>query len=139
MIGVMVVAALVALPGVPADTATVTGTARIRMSDPVSEFELDLRATTFRLAHHYQGQSGWLTATVDCVRVGGPVGVVTGVVDRVHGIGHIAPGDRFSLSVLDRGRRDLVGMAWQAEAARCLGPAPSTVITSGDLRVRGED
>ncbi|MCK2238946.1 MULTISPECIES: hypothetical protein [unclassified Crossiella] len=138
MIGTVLAAALLALPGAPVG-ASVTGTALIQMQDPVSVFEVTVAARgdagTIRVAHHYQGESGWLTGIVDCVRTGGPVGVVTGKVDRVHGIGWLKPGDRFSLSVYDRGRRDLIGMAWQAEAAHCLGPAPDRAITGGNLKV----
>ncbi|MGO1053285.1 hypothetical protein [Crossiella sp. CA198] len=138
MIGTMVVAALLALPGAPG-AASVSGTALIHMHDPESVFEVTVAARgdagTIRVAHHFQGESGWLTGTVDCVRTGGPVGVVTGKVDQVHRIGWLKPGDRFSLSVYDHGRRDRIGMAWQAEAAHCLGPAPDRAITGGNLKV----
>lgn len=135
-----VMAALMVLPGVTDPGAAVTGHAWIQKHDPESSFEFIVNACgdrgMFRLAHHYQGDSAWLTGAVDCVRAGGGFGVVTGTVAEVRGVGGVAPGDRFSLSVLDRGGRDLLGMAWKDEAARCLGPAPDQVITGGDLRVR---
>ncbi|GAA2779523.1 hypothetical protein GCM10010452_04030 [Crossiella cryophila] len=135
----MLAAALLAMPGVPVG-ASVQGTALIQVHNPDSVFEVTVDARgdagTIRFEHRFQGESGWATGIVDCVRTGGPVGVVTGKVDRVHRIGWLKPGDRFSLSVYDHGRRDRIGMAWQQEAAHCLGPAPDRAITGGNLKVR---
>ncbi|WP_020672111.1 hypothetical protein [Amycolatopsis nigrescens] len=121
---------------------SVTGTVEIQVHNPDSLFEISASAHgsgqdakgTFRVAHHYNGEVGWATGRVDCLKVGGPLAIVTGVVDRRGGI-DIEPGDRISVTVYDNGKADRVGVA--EKAARCLGTVPDTEITGGGFTVRG--
>ncbi|SHF89623.1 hypothetical protein [Streptoalloteichus hindustanus] len=127
-----------------AGSPSVVGRAEVRRDDPESVFVVSVNARgagegargTFRLEHRYNGEVAWFDGAVDCLDVGRPVAVVTGVVGRVHKIGGMKRGDRFSFTVLDDGGRDRMGFASGAGAARCLGPAPKAEITGGDIVVR---
>lgn len=122
---------------------SVLGSAEIELSDPYSVFEFSVHAQgdgrsgqgVVWLAHHDDQHVAWMVARVDCVRVAGSVGVVTGVVSDAQDFAVAAPGDPIALTVRD-GAKDSVSFASGEDARKCgRSPAPAHEITRGDFRV----
>lgn len=94
---------------------------------------------TFRVFHAFGGESGWFEGAVDCLLVGGPVAVVTGVVTATNVPG--LQGVRRGMTVYDHGRRDRVGYSWVLGTAgtgsvpKCLSSAPVETVERGDFKV----
>ncbi|SDZ18052.1 hypothetical protein SAMN05421504_110143 [Amycolatopsis xylanica] len=101
-------------------------------------FATDARGT-FRVYHAFGGESGWFEGTVDCLLVGGPVAVLTGVVTATNVPG--LQGVRRGMTVYDHGRRDRVGYSWALDTTgtesvpKCLSSAPFETVESGDFKV----
>ncbi|MBN6036554.1 hypothetical protein [Amycolatopsis sp. 195334CR] len=122
---------------------SVLGGAEIELTDPYSVFEFSVHASgdgragqgVVWLAHRDDQRIGWMVARVDCVRVTGSLGVVTGVVSDAQDFAVAAPGDPIALTVRD-GAKDSISFASREEARKCgRSPAPAHEITRGDFRV----
>ncbi|QFU93761.1 hypothetical protein [Amycolatopsis sp. YIM 10] len=127
----------------PAPGGSVLGSAEIELTDPYSVFEFSVHARgdgrsgqgVVWLAHRDDQQIGWMVARVDCVRVTGSLGVVTGVVSDAQDFAVAAPGDPIALTVRD-GATDSVSFASREEARKCgRSTAQPHEITRGDFRV----
>ncbi|GAA4530522.1 hypothetical protein [Amycolatopsis samaneae] len=91
---------------------------------------------TFRVSHRSGKDFGWFAGRVDCLVVGGPVAVLTGVVTDTN-----LPalrGLRRGITVYDNGKHDRVGYSWVVEdgksVPKCLSSAPFEKVESGDFK-----
>ncbi|QXV63471.1 hypothetical protein CVV72_39175 [Amycolatopsis sp. TNS106] len=93
---------------------------------------------TFRVSHAGEGFSAYFRGGIDCLVVGGPVAVVTGIVEDTD-----VPGlkdRRVGMTVYDNGRRDRVGYSWGPDPEQkqivppCLGTAPFETVETGDYK-----
>ncbi|AXB47002.1 hypothetical protein A4R43_34925 [Amycolatopsis albispora] len=128
----------------PARDVSVLGNAEVELQDPYSVFEFSVHAHgnghsgqgVLWLAHRDDERIGWMVARIDCVRVAGSLGVVTGVVSDAQDFAVASPGEPIALTVRDDGTKDGVSFASREEVTRCgKSPVPLHPITSGDFRV----
>ncbi|MFE0025340.1 hypothetical protein [Amycolatopsis sp. NPDC059021] len=90
---------------------------------------------TFRVSHRSGAASGWFAGKVDCLVVGGPVAVLTGVVTDTN-LPELK-GLRRGITVYDNGKHDRLGYSWVIEdgksVPKCLSSAPFERVESGDF------
>lgn len=92
----------------------------------------------FRVSHVGGGFSAYFKGRIDCLVVGGPVAVVTGIVEDTD-----VPGlkdRRVGMTVYDNGKRDRLGYSWgpdpehQQIVPPCLSSATFERVESGDFK-----
>ncbi|WP_158892114.1 hypothetical protein [Amycolatopsis anabasis] len=124
---------------------SVLGNAEIDTHNPESVFEFSVHAQgdgrsgrgVVWMSHHNDERIGWMVARVDCVRVEGPVGVVTAVVSDAEDFAVASPGEPIALTVRDNGTKDAISFTSPEQVKRCHGARePGREITRGDFRVR---
>lgn len=127
-----------------ARSASVLGHAEIEIVDPYSVFEFSVHAQgdgrsgtgVVWMTHHNDEQIAWMVARVDCVRVNGPVAVVTAVVSDTQDFPVASPGEHIALAVRDNGGQDAMSFASREQVTRCrTSVAPDYPVTRGDFRV----
>jgi hypothetical protein len=125
-------------------TASVLGHAEIDTQDPASTFEFSVHAQgngrsgqgVVWMSHHDDTRIGWMVARVDCVRVVGSLGIVTGVVSDAQNFAVASPGEPIALTVRDNGTADTLSFASREQAQRChRSPDQETQVSRGDFRV----
>jgi hypothetical protein len=93
---------------------------------------------TFRIDHYLGDEGGWFSGTIDCLIVGGPVAVATGVITASSFPEFV--GVRRGFSVYDHGRHDRVGYSWVLDPGntesvpKCVSAAPFETVESGNFR-----
>ena len=93
---------------------------------------------TFRVSHYLGKEGGWFSGEIDCLVVGGPVAVATGVIKESSYPEFI--GVRRGFTVYDHGRHDRVGYSWVLDPGNtesvplCASGAPYETVESGDFR-----
>lgn len=93
---------------------------------------------TFRVSHYLGAEGVWFTGRIDCLAVGGPVAIATGVITASNRTALI--GVRRGFSVYDHGRRDRVGYSWVLDPGStesvpmCVSGVPYETVESGDFR-----
>lgn len=125
---------------------SLTGHGELDTQNPLTTFEFTVHARgnghtgegVLWMAHHVGGGMSWLVARVDCVRVDGAVGTVTGVAVDAEAFSGVEAGDPISFTVRDNGTKDLVAFGSRDQVHRkCQAAAgQATEITRGDFRVR---
>lgn len=117
---------------------SVVGQAEIDQVNPVSVFEFSVHARADQgviwMAHRNDTQIGWMVARVECVRVSGRVGVVTGVVVAAQDF-VVGPGDPVGLTVRDDGTRDQLGFPSPEQIKRCQPGQLTHEISRGDFKI----
>ncbi|WP_409497202.1 hypothetical protein [Amycolatopsis sp. cmx-11-12] len=129
-----------------ARTVSMTGRAELDTQNPLTTFEFTVHAKgngrtgegVLWMAHHVHGGLSWLVARVDCVRVEGAVGTLTGVVTDAEAFTGAVAGDPVSLTVRDNGTKDLVAFGSREQVTRRCAPAAGQAmeITRGDFQLR---
>ncbi len=93
---------------------------------------------TFRVSHYLAGEGAWFSGRIDCLAVGGPVAVATGII-TASSIPELV-GVRRGFTVYDHGRRDRGGYSWVIDPGStesvplCVSGAPYETVESGDFR-----
>lgn len=93
---------------------------------------------TFRVSHYLGGEGGWFSGKIDCLVVGGPVAVATGVITASSFPEFI--GVRRGFTVYDHGRHDRLGYSWIFDPGStesvplCASNAPFETVESGNFR-----
>jgi hypothetical protein len=93
---------------------------------------------TFKVSHYLGTEGGWFAGEIDCLIVGGPVAVATGVIKESSFPEFI--GVRRGFSVYDHGRHDRVGYSWVLDPGstesvpKCVSAAPFETVESGDFK-----
>jgi hypothetical protein len=94
---------------------------------------------TFRVSHYLGTEGGWFSGDIDCLVVGGPVAVATGVIKESNFPQFI--GVRRGFTVYDHGHHDRVGYSWALDPGGtesvplCASGAPYETVETGDFRV----
>lgn len=130
------------IPGVEHETITRTRRRRRRGQDVRFAFDahglFPKSRGTFRVSHVGGGFSACFRGRIDCLVVGGPVAVVTGIVE-----GTDVPGlkdRRVGMTVFDNGRRDRLGYSWGPDPEHksvvppCMSSAPFETVETGDYK-----
>ncbi len=93
---------------------------------------------TFRVSHVGAGVSAYFQGRVDCLVVGGPVAVVTGIVEDTN-VPDLQD-RRVGMSVYDNGRHDRVGYSWGPDPDHefvvppCMSSATFERVETGDFK-----
>ncbi|MEV7553455.1 hypothetical protein AB0N89_27905 [Amycolatopsis sp. NPDC089917] len=93
---------------------------------------------TFRVSHAGGGFSAYFRGRVDCLVVGGPVAVVTGIVEDTN-VPDLKD-RRVGMTVYDNGERDRLGYSWGPDPEHeqvvpsCLSSATFERVESGDFK-----
>lgn len=93
---------------------------------------------TFRVSHYLGTEGAWFSGRIDCLAVGGPVAVATGIITASSLKGFI--GVRRGFTVYDHGRHDRVGYSWVIDPGStesvplCVSGAPYETVETGDFR-----
>jgi len=93
---------------------------------------------TFRVSHYLGTEGGWFSGKIDCLVVGGPVAVATGVITASSYQEFI--GVRRGFTVYDHGRHDRLGYSWVFDPGNtesvplCASNAPFETVETGNFR-----
>ncbi|RSN26950.1 hypothetical protein DMC61_26210 [Amycolatopsis sp. WAC 04169] len=130
--------------GKPAEPSLVGSAKMLRKDGQDVRFAFDAHGLfpeskgTFRVSHVGGGFSAYFKGRIDCLVVGGPVAVVTGIVEDTD-----VPGlkdRRVGMTVYDNGKRDRLGYSWGPDPEHkqivppCLSSATFERVESGDFK-----
>ena len=93
---------------------------------------------TFKVSHYLGTEGAWFSGRIDCLAVGGPVAVATGIITASSLKEFI--GVRRGFTVYDHGRHDRVGYSWVLDPGstesvpQCVSAAPFETVESGDFK-----
>ncbi|MEU3628291.1 hypothetical protein BS329_03085 [Amycolatopsis coloradensis] len=130
--------------GKPAEPSLVGSAKMLRKGGDDVRFTFDAHGLypdsrgTFRVSHAGGGISAYFQGTVDCLVVGGPVAVVTGIVKDTN-VPDLKD-RRVGMSVYDHGRHDRVGYSWGPDPDHefvvppCMSTATFERVETGDFK-----
>ncbi|GAB3728945.1 hypothetical protein GCM10027598_49830 [Amycolatopsis oliviviridis] len=130
--------------GKPAEPSLVGSAKMLREDSQDVRFAFDAHGLfpesrgTFRVSHAGGGFSAYFRGRVDCLVVGGPVAVVTGIVEDTN-VPELKD-RRVGMTVYDNGKRDRLGYGWGPDPDRrlvvppCLSSATFERVETGDFK-----